>query len=191
MGMEHERIHLETSSVLMRELPAALLRRPAAWPAYHASVAQAQRMPPPNELLEGARGGAGPAWEARGLRSSGRRRAAAAQRAAGGCAGRIKRGAQARGAARPAVGAAPPACTRPPATLGPPSPAPHGAVPAGEVTLGKPADWPTYGWDNEYGRRSFSVRAFRASRQLVRCACKGRGPGALPPGGLLRQRLPD
>lgn len=42
-------------------------------------------------------------------------------------------------------------------------------MPAGEVALGKPADWPTYGWDNEYGQRRFAVRAFRASRQLVRC----------------------
>jgi hypothetical protein len=29
MGFEHERIHLETSSVLMRELPAHLVTRPA------------------------------------------------------------------------------------------------------------------------------------------------------------------
>ena len=33
MGFEHERIHLETSSVLMRELPLECLKRPAAWPA--------------------------------------------------------------------------------------------------------------------------------------------------------------
>lgn len=32
MGFEHERIHLETSAVLMRELPVTLLRRPEAWP---------------------------------------------------------------------------------------------------------------------------------------------------------------
>lgn len=31
MGFEHERIHLETSSVLMRELPISLLRRPEGW----------------------------------------------------------------------------------------------------------------------------------------------------------------
>ena len=29
MGFEHERIHLETSSVLMRELPQHLVTRPA------------------------------------------------------------------------------------------------------------------------------------------------------------------
>jgi hypothetical protein len=41
------------------------------------------------------------------------------------------------------------------------------AVEAGDVTLGKPADFPSYGWDNEYGSRSFHVRPFRASRFLV------------------------
>ena len=25
-------------------------------------------------------------------------------------------------------------------------------VPAGKVTLGKPQDFPSYGWDNEYGQ---------------------------------------
>ncbi|MBP9090328.1 5-histidylcysteine sulfoxide synthase [bacterium] len=33
MGFEHERIHLETSSVLIRELPLALLARPEKFPA--------------------------------------------------------------------------------------------------------------------------------------------------------------
>lgn len=32
MGFEHERIHLETSSVLIRELPIELVRKPNAWP---------------------------------------------------------------------------------------------------------------------------------------------------------------
>lgn len=36
------------------------------------------------------------------------------------------------------------------------------------MTLGKPADWPTYGWDNEYGSRTFHVRQFKASKALVR-----------------------
>ena len=27
-------------------------------------------------------------------------------------------------------------------------------VPEGDVTLGKPDDFPTYGWDNEYGTRT-------------------------------------
>ena len=56
MCFEHERIHIETSSVLMRELPAHLLRRPPQWPAYHASVGDAARPPPPNELIAGGWG---------------------------------------------------------------------------------------------------------------------------------------
>jgi 5-histidylcysteine sulfoxide synthase/putative 4-mercaptohistidine N1-methyltranferase len=35
MGFEHERIHLETSSVLMRELPIEHLKYPKNWPASH------------------------------------------------------------------------------------------------------------------------------------------------------------
>ena len=46
---------------------------------------------------------------------------------------------------------------------------PPPAVEAGDATLGKPAAFPSYGWDNEYGCRTFSVRAFKASRALVRC----------------------
>jgi 5-histidylcysteine sulfoxide synthase/putative 4-mercaptohistidine N1-methyltranferase len=42
MGFEHERIHLETSSVLMRELPLALLRRPPEWPPLHPSALSPQ-----------------------------------------------------------------------------------------------------------------------------------------------------
>jgi 5-histidylcysteine sulfoxide synthase/putative 4-mercaptohistidine N1-methyltranferase len=37
MAMEHERIHLETSSVLIRELPLELLSRPRQWPRLHPS----------------------------------------------------------------------------------------------------------------------------------------------------------
>jgi 5-histidylcysteine sulfoxide synthase/putative 4-mercaptohistidine N1-methyltranferase len=33
MGFEHERIHLETSSVLIRELPLTCVQRPLQWPA--------------------------------------------------------------------------------------------------------------------------------------------------------------
>ncbi len=38
LGFEHERIHLETSSVLMRELPLELVRRPAEFPRLHPSA---------------------------------------------------------------------------------------------------------------------------------------------------------
>jgi hypothetical protein len=56
MCFEHERIHLETSSVLMRELPTACLRAPPQWPAAHASAADARRAPPPNDLIAGVWG---------------------------------------------------------------------------------------------------------------------------------------
>ncbi|HJV27465.1 MAG TPA: 5-histidylcysteine sulfoxide synthase [Aromatoleum sp.] len=101
MGFEHERIHLETSSVLMHELPLNLLRRPDAWPALHPSArrsAQRNTEPQPGrdypelELL---------------------------------------------------------------------------SVPATTVHLGKPADWPSYGWDNEYGSRTVEVQPFRAGKRLV------------------------
>ncbi|WAR24247.1 hypothetical protein MAR_037916 [Mya arenaria] len=73
MGMEHERIHLETSSVLIRQLPVAMVSRPEGWkyaPKTSGIVPQQNRM----------------------LR-----------------------------------------------------------VPAQEVSFGKPRDFPSYGWDNEYG----------------------------------------
>ena len=31
MGMEHERIHLETSSVLIRQLPVEMVSKPKGW----------------------------------------------------------------------------------------------------------------------------------------------------------------
>jgi 5-histidylcysteine sulfoxide synthase/putative 4-mercaptohistidine N1-methyltranferase len=99
MGFEHERIHLETSSVLFRELPVHFLRRPEQWPPYHPTADEPNRHPPqagvhyPNN--------------------------------------------------------------------------PMVAVAAGEVILGKPQDWPSYGWDNEYGERTVRVRPFRASQYLV------------------------
>ena len=42
MGFEHERIHLETSSVLIRELPPTQVQRPAAWPKLHPSAERAE-----------------------------------------------------------------------------------------------------------------------------------------------------
>jgi len=97
MACEHERIHLETSSVLLREMPLSLLRRPAPWPALHPS--------------------------------------AGASRTAG----------------EPSVGEA----------------AAFTAVAGGEVRLGKPATWPTFGWDNEYGARDAVVSPFRISRHMA------------------------
>ncbi|MET3133086.1 5-histidylcysteine sulfoxide synthase/putative 4-mercaptohistidine N1-methyltransferase [Oxalobacteraceae bacterium GrIS 1.11] len=54
MALEHERIHLETSSVLMREMPLALLRQPAAWPEIHPSAAQRGAAPDGMVRVEGA-----------------------------------------------------------------------------------------------------------------------------------------
>ena len=90
MGFEHERIHVETSSVLMRELPIELVKKPDAWPDYQAMTGRAQG--PKNRMI---------------------------------------------------------------------------AMAAGEVTLGKPQDYPTFGWDNEYGHETRSVRAFSASSMLI------------------------
>jgi formylglycine-generating enzyme required for sulfatase activity len=44
-------------------------------------------------------------------------------------------------------------------------------VPDGVVELGKPSDFPSYGWDNEYGRRHVTVPAFRASKYLITNKC--------------------
>ena len=90
MAMEHERIHLETTSVLIRELPLHLVKRPTSWPDLKLEEAEAKQ--PDNTFV---------------------------------------------------------------------------TVDAGHVTLGKPNDFPTFGWDNEYGHRDDSVRSFEASRFLV------------------------
>jgi len=98
MGFEHERIHLETSSVLMRELPAPLLRRPEGWAPDHPSC---------------------PIHD----------------------------------------------CFEPSATNYPRNPMVH--FEASDVQLGKPIDWPSFGWDNEYGHASIPVSAFDASKFKV------------------------
>jgi len=93
MGFEHERIHLETSSVLMRELPAHLVTRPAQFPKYHPSAFDgSSERTVQNEMI---------------------------------------------------------------------------AVEAGEVQMGKPKDWPSFGWDNEYGSRSAKAGEFSASKFLI------------------------
>ncbi len=88
MGFEHERIHLETSSVLMREMPIEFLRKPDAWPDFISASTPSSR----NLMI---------------------------------------------------------------------------SIPASEVLLGKPNDFPTFGWDNEYGAETRSVRPFSASKQLI------------------------
>lgn len=87
MGFEHDRIHFETSSVLIRQLPADLLTRPQDW---HYAPRGFQTVL--NQWIE---------------------------------------------------------------------------VPATEVKLGKPKDFPTFGWDNEYGDLAVDVAAFKASQNLI------------------------
>lgn len=98
MGFEHERIHLETSSVLMRELPHSMVKDPDTWPAFSSDPVEQVYSPsegedyPKNQLLE---------------------------------------------------------------------------IQEGEVQLGKPQSWPSFGWDNEYGNDKRQVAAFKASKFLI------------------------
>lgn len=100
MGYEHERIHLETSSVLFRETPYHLVQTPENWPPLHPS--------------------------AEGNRPS----------------------------SNPVEGVDYPANRMIPVTQG-------------MVDLGKPADFPSFGWDNEYGERNVDVPDFQASEFMV------------------------
>ncbi|MEB3196586.1 MAG: 5-histidylcysteine sulfoxide synthase [Candidatus Sericytochromatia bacterium] len=99
MAFEHERIHLETSCVLIRELPLALVQRPLHWPPDHPSCS-------------------------------------------------------AEASARPRAGVDHPEN-------------PFVKIPAASLTLGKPADFPSFGWDNEYGTDTREVGAFEVSQHLV------------------------
>jgi 5-histidylcysteine sulfoxide synthase/putative 4-mercaptohistidine N1-methyltranferase len=96
MAMEHERIHLETSSVLLREMPLSLLRAPEFWPPAHPSAHDGSAQ------LDQVRA------EACIISADG-----------------------------------------------------------GEIRTGKPLDWPTFGWDNEYGEDKASVSPFRVSASMV------------------------
>ncbi|MGW0392260.1 5-histidylcysteine sulfoxide synthase [Streptomyces sp. NPDC003042] len=98
LSFEHDRIHLETSSVLIRELPLRLVSAHPSWPA-----------PAP-------------------MRRTGE-------------------------AGKPTPEAVPENRMV--------------AVPGGLAHLGKPADFPSFGWDNEYGSRDVEVEAFETSRYMV------------------------
>jgi hypothetical protein len=41
------------------------------------------------------------------------------------------------------------------------------SVAPGVAVLGKPVDFPSFGWDNEYGQRKVDVPAFKASKFLA------------------------
>uniref|UniRef100_A0A7R9VIT3 Sulfatase-modifying factor enzyme domain-containing protein n=1 Tax=Chlamydomonas euryale TaxID=1486919 RepID=A0A7R9VIT3_9CHLO len=99
MCFEHERIHIETSSVLMRELPLLSVRKPEFWPDYHPSATQ----PSPAIPTEGA--------------------------------------------------------DFPRNDLLP--------VDGERVVLGKPSEYPSFGWDNEYGTKAVTVQPFSASKFKV------------------------
>jgi 5-histidylcysteine sulfoxide synthase/putative 4-mercaptohistidine N1-methyltranferase len=99
MGCEHERIHLETSSVLIRELPLELVQRPAGWVPVHPSAPDAS---PPGPTP-------GQDHPENAFRS----------------------------------------------------------LPATTVQLGKPDDFPSYGWDNAYGADERRVEPFEATTYLV------------------------
>jgi 5-histidylcysteine sulfoxide synthase/putative 4-mercaptohistidine N1-methyltranferase len=100
MAFEHEKIHLETSSVLFRETPIHLMQVPKGWPALHPSAKVS------------------------------------------------------RGNTNPQPGADFPENKMLP-------------VEGKEVVLGKPRDFPSYGWDNEYGYRSVTVASFSASKYMI------------------------
>lgn len=91
MGFEHERIHIETSSVLIRQLPVDAVVPPKNWPDCQERAASPADAPA-NELLD---------------------------------------------------------------------------VGKGVAVLGKPDDFPEFGFDNEYGLREVEVPAFKASKFLV------------------------
>lgn len=101
MGIEHEKIHFETSTVLMRELPLNLVRKPEGFPEIHPSARSA---PAPNVTPQ--QGVHYPANEFLG-------------------------------------------------------------VAGGQVHLGKPKNFPSYGWDNEYGSKTMNVKSFRATKYKI------------------------
>lgn len=88
MGTEHERIHLETSSVLIRQLPLSMLQQPEGWIVAPRSVGPVGE----NSLLP---------------------------------------------------------------------------IKGGEIKFGKPENFPTFGWDNEFGREQMTVPDFEVSKYPV------------------------
>ena len=101
MGFEHERIHLETSSVLFRETPYHLVQTPENWPPMHPSAfRESSPMSNPTEGVD-----------------------------------------------------------YPPNRMV--------FVNQDSIDLGKPANFPSFGWDNEYGERKVDVPPFYASEHMV------------------------
>jgi 5-histidylcysteine sulfoxide synthase/putative 4-mercaptohistidine N1-methyltranferase len=111
MGFEHERIHLETSSVLFRETPFHLVQVPKNWPPIHPSAYQ------PSTTVDGETVSSHPV----------------------------------EGEHYPTNSMVPVETTEENMT----------------VDLGKPADFPSFGWDNEYGERNVTVPPFMASKHMI------------------------
>jgi 5-histidylcysteine sulfoxide synthase len=119
LGFEHERIHLETSSVLFREMPLELVQRPRNWPPLHPSAYHHDGNNKNNNMQHHRQ-------------------------------------------------------HFPPITTKNPVPGVHYPVnpmiavdDTQSVDLGKPADFPSFGWDNEYGERNVNVPPFQASAYMV------------------------
>ncbi|XP_073227915.1 uncharacterized protein [Porites lutea] len=89
MGFEHERIHFETSSVLIRQMPLELVRKPLGWKDGPITAGDPVSSNPLIEIAEQS------------------------------------------------------------------------------VSLGKPENFPSYGWDNEYGQWNVKVPSFKASKYLI------------------------
>ena len=102
MAFEHERIHLETSSFLISELPVELVKFPKGFPSYHPSAEVGDAKPASSTIKVPVAGVHYP----------------------------VNRMIE---------------------------------VPQSDVTIGKSRDFPSFGWDNEYGKRTFTVPSFKAS----------------------------
>ncbi len=142
MGIEHERIHLETSSVLIRQLDIAYVRPQPLWTPCPFATVDMAKLPAPVSVEEAgyaeynSLAGADPAVSTRIVPAPG---PLSPERAAASAA---------------AVAAETPANALVP-------------VPGGPVSLGKPADHHLYGWDNEYGTAESVVADFQAGKFLV------------------------
>jgi len=147
MGFEHERIHLETSSVLFRETPYHLVQIPEAWPGLHPTA----RL---TEAEEQARAQASSSTSS--ICNDKNSSSSSRSRGVGGSSPHSARSAWS--GFRP--NAKPVEKTHYPANA-------MVGVAGKTVTLGKPDDFPSFGWDNEYGARRVEVASFATSTHLV------------------------
>jgi putative 4-mercaptohistidine N1-methyltranferase len=141
MGIEHERIHLETSSVLIRQLPVELVRPQQMWAPCPFATVDPAALPAPVSVGE-------PGYEAYNARAG-----------ADAASTRIVAAPGALSADRARASAAAAATETPVNSLL--------ALPGGAVSLGKPAEHPLYGWDNEYGVAHSTIRPLSVSKYLV------------------------